>query len=204
MIFSYSRVSSKSQDTQRQTDAIREYAERNDLTIDREFIEKASGKDFDRPIYQSLKLTLREKDCLIIKELDRLGRNMDAIKDEWRELEKMGVDIIVTDYELLNTSGKTDLERKLISNIVFELLSYVAHRERERLRTRQAEGIAIGKSKGVYKGRKPISVNRDEFERVYRRWADKEITGLKAMELLGVKKDVFYRLVAEKKQTGGG
>ena len=138
MVFAYIRVSSKDQDVGRQIQAVEDYVKEKNITVDRIFEETASGKDFNRAVYQGMKLALRENDTLIIKELDRLGRNMEQIKDEWRELQKMGVDIIVIDNEMLNTANRTDLERTLINNILFDLLSYVAQREREKIRTRQA------------------------------------------------------------------
>jgi DNA invertase Pin-like site-specific DNA recombinase len=126
---------------------------------------------------------------------------MEQIKDEWRELQKIGVDIIVIDNEMLNTANKTDLERTLISNIVFELLSYMAQKERERLRSRQAEGIAIAKAKGKYKGRKPIE--RDNFESVYKIWKNGEITAVQAMAATDLKKATFYRKVKAYEKTHG-
>ena len=120
---------------------------------------------------------------------------MEQIKDEWRELQKNGVDIAVTDNELLNTANKTDLERSFISSIVFELLSYVAQKEREKLRNRQAEGIALAKEKGKYRGRKPIQ--RDNFNDIYKRWKNNEITAVKAFNLLDLSKSTFYRKVRE-------
>ena len=193
MVFAYTRVSTKEQNTDRQLQAISDYATSNNLTVDRIFEEKASGKDFNREVYQGLKLALRAGDTLIVKELDRLGRNMEQIKDEWRELERSGIDIIVIDNEMLNTANKSDLERTLIANIVFELLSYMAQKEREKIRKRQAEGIALAKTKGKYAGRKPIE--RDNFDGVYQSWRNGEITAVKAMEILDLTKATFYRKV---------
>lgn len=192
MIFAYIRVSTKDQNTDRQLQAITEYAAQKNIVIDRNYEEKASGKDFiNREVYQAMKLNLRRGDTLIIKELDRLGRDMEQIKDEWRELQKMGVDIIVIDNEMLNTANKTDLERSLISNIVFELLSYMAHKEREKIRKRQREGIEIAKAKGKYKGRKPIQ--RENFESIYKSWRNNEISAIEAMNMLNLTKATFYR-----------
>ena len=190
--YSYIRVSSKEQNLDRQKQAMIEYG-----IDERDIIEdKQSGKDFNRNGYLTLKNSLlRAGDTLVIKELDRLGRNMDMIKTEWQELQAKGVDIVVLDTPILNTVNKTDLENKLISNIVFELLSYMAEKERIKIRTRQAEGIAIAKKNGVYKGRKKI-VN-DNFESVYKEWKDNKITAVKAMEKLGMKKNTFYRRVKE-------
>lgn len=199
MIFAYARVSSKDQNIDRQIQAVQDYAQAKNIIVDRVFEEKASGKDFNRDVYQGLKIALRRGDTLIIKELDRLGRNMEQIKDEWLELQKNGVDIIVMDNELLNTANKTDLERSLISNIVFELLSYIAQKEREKLRVRQAEGIAIAKEKGKYKGRKQIQC--DNFDAIYRRWKNNEITAVKAFNLLNLSKSTFYRKVREFEQN---
>lgn len=190
--YSYIRVSSKEQNLDRQKQAMIEYG-----INERDIIEdKQSGKDFNRNGYLTLKNSLlREGDTLVIKELDRLGRNMDMIKTEWQELQAKGIDLIVLDTPILNTVNKTDLEKKLISNIVFELLSYMAEKERIKNRARQAEGIAIAKKNGVYKGRKKI-VN-DKFETVYREWKENKITAVKAMENLGMKKNTFYRRVKE-------
>ena len=195
MVFAYARVSTKEQGTERQIRAISEYAAQHGVTIDRVFEEKASGKDFKREVYQALKLTLRAGDTLIIKELDRLGRNMAQIKDEWRGLEESGVCVIVTENEILNTANKSDLERTLISNIVFELLSYMAQKERDRMRLRQAEGIAAAKAAGRYKGRQPI--RRENFGSVYKIWRAGEITAVKAMDMLKLSRSTFYRKVRE-------
>jgi DNA invertase Pin-like site-specific DNA recombinase len=111
MVFAYVRVSTKDQNLDRQLAALKAYSEEKDIVIDNIHEEKASGKDFNRPEYQKLKYRLRKGDTLIIKELDRLGRNMEQIKDEWQELQKEGVDIIVIDNEMLNTANKTDLEK---------------------------------------------------------------------------------------------
>ena len=195
MTFAYIRVSAKFQSTDRQLDAIKNYVADKNLTLDRVFEEKKSGKDFEREMYQSMKNMFREDDLLIIKELDRLGRNMQQIKEEWQALEALGVSIIILDTPILNTVDKSDLEKKLISNIVFELLSYVAEKERDRLRIRQAEGIAIAKIKGKYTGRKRIQC--DDFANVYKKWKSGEITATKAMQDLNLKRDTFYRRVRE-------
>lgn len=191
-IYGYARVSSKEQNLDRQKQALIEYG------IDgRDIIEdKQSGKDFNRQGYQTLKNSLlRTGDTLVIKELDRLGRNMDMIKSEWQELQAKGIDIVVLDTPILNTLNKSDLEKKLISNIIFELLSYMAEKERIKIRERQSEGIAAAKANGLYKGRKRIEVNN--FEHVYNEWKAGKITAVKAMDRLGVTKATFYRRVKE-------
>jgi len=191
-IYGYIRVSTKEQNLDRQRKALLEYE-----IDERDIIEdKVSGKDFNRNGYLILKNSLlRAGDTLVIKELDRLGRNMDMIKTEWHEIQSNGIDIVVLDTPILNTKNKSDIEKKLIANIVFELLTYMAEKERDKIRTRQAEGIAIAKSKGLYKGRKKI-INND-FKTVYNEWKEKKITAVKAMEMLGVKKNTFYRRVNE-------
>lgn len=198
-IYSYARVSTKEQNLDRQLEAINNYCKENHIELEERDIisDKQSGKDFNREGYLTLKNNLlRDGDTLIIKELDRLGRDMTMIKEEWQELQKKGVSIIVIDTPILNTVGKTDLEKTLISNIVFELLSYMAEKERVKIRQRQAEGIAIAKEKGKYKGRKKIEVD-DVFQNVYNKWKSEEITATKAMELTGLKRNTFYRRVSE-------
>lgn len=191
-IFGYIRVSSKEQNTDRQKQALLEYG-----VDERDIIEdKVSGKDFNRNGYLTLKNSLlRCGDTLVIKELDRLGRNMDMIKSEWQEIQSIGIDIVVLDTPILNTKNKSDLEKKLIANIVFELLTYMAEKERIKIKTRQAEGIAIARSKGLYKGRKKI-VN-ENFENVYDDWQNGKITAVKAIAMLDMKKSTFYRRVKE-------
>jgi len=191
-IFGYIRVSSKEQNTDRQKQALIEFG-----VDERDIIEdKVSGKDFDRNGYLTLKNSLlRDGDTLVIKELDRLGRNMDMIKNEWQGIQSNGIDIVVLDTPILNTKNKSDLEKKLIANIVFELLTYMAEKERIKIKTRQAEGIAIAKSKGLYKGRKKIV--HENFKNVYDDWKNEKLTAVKAIEMLDMKKSTFYRRVKE-------
>lgn len=196
MIFAYVRVSSKEQNIERQLQAVREYDK--SITEDNIYIDKESGKDFNREKYQELKKILRKDDTLIIKELDRLGRNMQAMKDEWNELVKRGVNIIVIDTPILNTTNKSDLEKNLIGNIVFELLAYMAEKERQKNKQRQIEGIAIAKEKGVYKGRDKgtTKVAPKDFEKVYRQWKNDKITVVQAVKLLDYKsRTSFYNMV---------
>lgn len=195
--YAYIRVSTKEQNIDRQLESISKYCSDNNIDIDERdiIIEKQSGKDFNREGYLTLKNSLlRKGDTLIIKELDRLGRDMAMIKEEWRELEKLGISIVVIDTPILNTVGKTDLEKTLISNIVFELLSYMAEKERVKIKQRQAEGIAAAKAKGIKLGRPEVQYP-DNWIEVYNSWKGKEITAVKAMELTGLKKNSFYNLV---------
>ena len=197
--FAYLRVSTKDQNLDRQRESVLKYCEDNNIEIqERDIItDKQSGKDFNREGYQTLKNgLLRSGDTLIIKELDRLGRDMTMIKEEWQFLERKGISIVVIDTPILNTVGKSDLEKTLISNIVFELLSYMAEKERLKIKQRQAEGIAAAKSKGKKFGRPTISYP-DNWEEVYTKLKDGKITAVKAMELTSMKKTSFYKLIKQ-------
>ncbi|WP_154840009.1 MULTISPECIES: recombinase family protein [Clostridium] len=197
--FAYLRVSTKDQNLDRQRESVLKYCEDNNIEIqERDIItDKQSGKDFNREGYQTLKNSLlRSGDTLIIKELDRLGRDMTMIKEEWQFLERKGISIVVIDTPILNTVGKSDLEKTLISNIVFELLSYMAEKERLKIKQRQAEGIAAAKSKGKKFGRPTISYP-DNWEEVYTKLKDGKITAVKAMELTSMKKTSFYKLIKQ-------
>lgn len=195
-VYGYARVSTKEQNLDRQIVELEKYvANERDIITD-----KASGKDFNRAGYLSLRDTLlRSGDTLVIKELDRLGRDMNMIKEEWNSLIKMGVDVIVIDTPILNTKGKDTLEKTLISNIVFELLSYMAQKERDKIKSRQAEGIARLKAKNNGKGiGRPVTIKiSDKFIDAYRQWKANEISAIKAMELSGLSKATFYRKVKE-------
>lgn len=192
-IYGYARVSTKEQNLDRQINALIEYGvQRENIKTDKE-----SGKDFDRPMYQLLKNDiLREGDTLVIKELDRLGRNMEQTKEEWAYLEKQGISIVVIDTPVINTAGKSDLERKLISNIMLELLSYVAEKERLKIKQRQLEGIENAKQKGKHLGR-PKAEFPILFEEYYKKWKDGEITATKCMQILNLKRTTFYKLVKQ-------
>lgn len=198
--FGYIRVSSKDQNEARQIEKMRE------LGIDERhiFIDKESGKDFDREQYKALVTMLRDGDVLYIPSIDRLGRNYNEILTQWSVITKdKGADIVVLDMPLLDTRNDRDLTGTLISDIVLQLLSYVAQKKRENIRIRQAEGIAIAKAKGVYKGRKPIEVDKDKFELVYGEVSRGERTNKYAMQKLGLKPNTYYRFVHEfKTQTG--
>ena len=191
----YVRVSADDQNVDRQV------AKMTELGIDerRIFVEKASGKDFERPVYQGMKsIGLREGDVLYIDSIDRLGRNYEEIKNEWADLtRRLKVDIVVLDMPLLDTRNSKDLTGTLISDIVLQLLGYVAENERNKIRTRQAEGIAKAKERGVYKGRKPMDIDKALFERLYGEVKRKERTATYAMQQLGVKRNTWYVLCEE-------
>lgn len=205
-IFGYVRVSTKEQKEDRQVQAIKEYCKDNNIELEERdiIIDKQSGKDFNRQGYQTLKTQLaRQGDTIIIKELDRLGRNMEQIKEEWQDLIKQGINIIVIDTPILNTSNKTDLEKTLISNIVFELLSYMAEKERQKIKQRQAEGIAIAKAKGKHLGRPRLDWDileqeqREKIKELYPIWKSGEITATKFMESVGLKRNTFYKIIKQ-------
>lgn len=192
-VYGYARVSSTEQHLDRQIEALSAYG-----VEDRHIItDKQSGKNFDRPGYQTLKeQLLRSGDVLVIKELDRLGRDYEAIKNEWHELRQMGVDIVVMDMPILSTADKSDLEKVLIANIVFELLAYLSEKERVKIKTRQAEGIAIAKAKGVKMGRPKTSLPAN-FESEVRKWKEGKQTATETMQALNLKRTTFYKLIKE-------
>ncbi|WP_373897562.1 recombinase family protein [Haloimpatiens sp. FM7315] len=189
--YGYARVSSSDQSLQRQLDALISYG----LT-DRDIItDKASGKSFDRSGYKTLKEQMLHKgDILVIKELDRLSRDYDGVKEEWHDIQAMGVDIVVLDTPILNTAAKSDLEKTLISNIVFELLSYLADKTRRKIKASQAEGIKSAKNKGVKFGR-PVAVKPPNFDAEVAKWRNNEQSATATYTKLGMSKTTFYKLV---------
>ena len=177
-IYGYIRVSSRDQNEDRQVIAMREFgiAEKN-LVID-----KQSGKDFERTQYRRLMRKLKDGDTLVIKSIDRLGRNYEEIIKQWRYLTKeKRIDIIVLDMPLLDTRRGKDLMGTFLSDIVLQVLSFVAENERSNIRQRQAEGIAAAKARGVKFGRPPKPLP-ENFHTVYQRWKNGKITGTKAAE----------------------
>ena len=199
--FGYVRVSSDDQNEARQVEKMRE------LGIDERhiFIDKKSGKDFEREQYRAMMAMLREGDLVCIASLDRLGRNYREMGEEWETITKVKkADILVLDMaDILDTRKKTDLTGTLISDMVVRLLSYVAELEREKIRVRQAEGIAIAKAEGKYTGRKTIEVDKDTFEKVYAEVVRGERTNRYAMQKLGLKPNTYYRVVNEYKTKTG-
>ena len=192
--FFYGRVSTKDQNEARQLEKAKELK----IKEDNIYIDKASGKDFKREKYILLKKILREGDILYISSIDRLGRNYEEIRKEWQELtHDMEIDIVVIDMPLLDsTKQANDLNGKFISDLVLQILSYVAQKERENIKKRQREGIDIAlKEKRPY-GRPKQEIDKS-FIDVYLKWKDKKVTGKKAMELLDMKPNTFYRRVKE-------
>jgi len=190
-IYGLARVSSKEQNLERQIKALIE----NGCDERFIFVEKQSGKDFNREQYLVLKNALRENDLLIIKSIDRLGRNYNMIINEWRDITlNIKADIKVIDMPLLDTTKHKDLLGNFISDLILQVLSYVAEQERTFIKQRQKEGIEIAKSKGIKFGRKPIErpYNWDE---VISKWKNGDITGVQAYKELGLKETTFYKLV---------
>lgn len=189
--FAYIRVSTEDQNIARQLDAIEPYN-----LVERDiYIDKVSGKDFNRPQYQALKTQLREGDLIIVKSIDRLGRNYSEIKNEWQDIViNKKVDIEVLDMPILNSMQENTVMSKLISDIVLQLLAFVAEQERDNIKTRQAEGIAKAKKDGIYLGRPKIDIPKN-FETVVAQWEVADITATDAMKQLGLKRNTFYRLV---------
>lgn len=193
--FFYARVSSKDQSLERQINIAKEIGIADEYI----FIEKASGKDFKRPEYQLMKRMFRDEDILYVKSLDRLGRNKQMILDEWQELIKIKkINIVVLDMPLLDTRKYNDMNglENLISDLILQLLSYMAEDERKRIKERQEEGIKVAISNGVTFGRKKIAIN-ENFESIFNDWKQKKITAVEAMKRSGLKSNTFYRRIKE-------
>ena len=159
-------------------------------------MDKKSGKDFNRPEYQKMIASLQKGDVLVIHSIDRLGRNYEEIIAEWRKITKeIEADIIVQDMPLLNTTQNKDLTGTLIADIVLQLLSYVAQRERENIRQRQKEGIAIAKVQGKYKGRAKKEIDKELFKETKRSWQRGKITKVQFAEIMGVSRSTLYKLL---------
>ncbi len=171
-IYGYIRVSSRDQNEDRQTAAFREL----DIPEKNIFMDKQSGKDFDRPSYKRMMRQIRKEDLLYIKSIDRLGRNYEEIQEQWRILTReKGADIVVLDMPLLDTRRGKDLMGTFLSDIVLQVLSFVAENERISIRQRQAEGIAAAKARGVRFGRPPGPLP-DNFHEMYQLWQSGKIT----------------------------
>lgn len=188
--FAYCRVSSTDQNEDRQVEAMLELGI-NERDI---FIDKCSGKNFDRPQYKALKLQLREGDVLVIKSIDRLGRNYKQICEEWREIVRdIKANIKVVDMPILDTTKTDGLIGEVISDIVLQLLGYVAEQERAFIKQRQAEGIKLAKEKGKRLGKPPIQYP-ENWNDVYPIWKSGSITAREAMKKLNLKPTSFYKL----------
>lgn len=192
-IYGYVRVSTKNQNEERQLIAMRQYG----VAEERIIVEKRSGKNFDRPGYRRLLRRLRPGDTLVIASLDRLGRNYAEIQEQWRIISKeRGVAIVVLDMPLLNTKENAELVGQLITDLVLQLLSFVAQTERESIRARQREGIEAAKARGVRFGRPRLALP-EGFAETVARWRNGEFTALEAAQRLGVSRSTFFRRVRE-------
>ncbi len=187
--YGYVRVSSYDQNEERQLLALAEQG----LTQKNIYIDKQSGKDFNRPAYKRLLKRLKSGDVLFVLSIDRLGRNYAEIQEQWRILTKqIGVDIAVLEMPLLDTRQGKDLMGTFIADLVLQILSFVAENERENIKKRQAEGIAAAQLNGVRFGRpeKPLPL---DFESIVQQWSSKEITAKRAADLCGFSESTLYR-----------
>lgn len=190
--YGYIRVSSRDQNEDRQLDVLKTLVRPGNIYMD-----KQSGKDFNRPQYKKLVRRLKKDDLLYIKSIDRLGRNYEEILSQWRILTKeKGIDIVVLDMPLLDTRRGKDLMGTFLSDIVLQVLSFVAENERNNIRQRQAEGIAAAKARGVRFGRPQIDPP-DQFERIIGEWERKEITIQEALQRCDMSESTFYRRLKE-------
>ncbi len=185
--YGYIRVSSREQNEDRQLIALREL----NIPAKNVFVDKQSGKDFERPAYKRMVRRIRKDDLLYIKSIDRLGRNYGEILEQWRVLTReKGIDIVVLDMPLLDTRRGKDLMGTFLNDIVLQVLSFVAENERANIRQRQAERIAAAKARGVKFGRPPGPLP-ENFYQAYQRWKDGEITGLSAAKACGMAMSTF-------------
>lgn len=192
-MYGYVRVSAVDQNVDRQLIAMEAFGVAQDKIV----VEAQSGKDFNRPEYRRLLRRLRTGDTLVIKSIDRLGRNYDEILEQWRHLTKeRQISIVVLDMPLLDTRHDRDLTGVLIADIVLQLLSYVAQTERENIRQRQQEGIEAAKAKGVRFGR-PRTPLPDGFGEIVHHWRQGEYTSTQAASRIQVSRSYFYKLVKE-------
>ena len=191
--YGYVRVSSTDQNEERQLLALR----REGVAAEHIYMDKQSGKDFDRPQYLRMTQALQKGDLLYILSIDRLGRNYEEIQEQWRRLTKeKGVDIVVLDMPLLDTRQGKDLLGTFIADLVLQILSFVAQNERESIRRRQAEGIAAAKARGVRFGRPEKEMPAD-FGRIVSEWQRKRISLAEALRRCGMSEATFYRRVRE-------
>lgn len=188
-VFGYVRVSTKEQNTDRQLAAMSE----SGVNLKNIFIDKQSGKDFDRPAYKKMMKKFKKDDLLIIKSIDRLGRNYDEILEQWRIITKeRGIHIRVLDMPLLDTTQGNDLMGTFIADLVLQLLSFVSQTERDFIKQRQAEGIAIAKEKGIKFGAPEKDFEIDEIE-MYKEWLRRDMSVKDLINYSGMSKSTFYR-----------
>ena len=199
MTYGYARVSTREQKEDRQLIALEEAGVRRPAL----YIDKQSGKDFKRPEYQKMLQRLKKDDLLCIKSIDRLGRSYGEILEQWRMLtSEKGVDIVVLDMPLLDTRRGKDLMGTFLSDIVLQVLSFVAENERASIRQRQAEGIAAAKERGVHFGR-PVVPVADNFSAIVLAWESGLLSFDDALEQSGLSYSTFYRRLREYRRLNG-
>lgn len=188
------RVSTRDQNEERQLMTMRDFG----IQDDKIFIDKQSGKDFERPAYQRLLKKLKPGDILVVKSIDRLGRNYDEVLEQWRIItKKRQVAIVVTDIPLLDTrKNERDLTGTFVADLVLQILSYVAQAEHMAIRQRQAEGIAAAKVRGIQFGR-PIKKPPGNFEQLVREWERKKLTTKELIKQTGLSESTLYRRLKE-------
>ena len=187
-VYGYVRVSTKDQNEDRQLIALQEMS----IPEKNIFVDKQSGKDFKRPMYKRMLRKIKKDDLLYVKSIDRLGRNYSEILEQWRILTKeKGIDIVVLDMPLLDTRRGKDLMGTFLSDIVLQVLSFVAENERTNIKQRQSEGIAAAKAQGIKFGRPPLPLP-DNFYEVHKAWRSKKITLKQAAEACNMPVGTFY------------
>lgn len=195
-VFNYIRVSSKEQNEARQIEAMEKWNKDNNITNAIELIDKASGINTDRAQLQLMLKVVGEGDLVVIKSIDRLSRNYKEVMELWNTITNKGADIVVIDMPLLDTRQHKDLLGDFISNLILQVLSYVAQQETDFRKQRQAEGIAIAKEQGKHLGR-PQAEYPSNWNEEYQAWKAGEQTAKVTMEQLGLKRTTFYKLVKQ-------
>lgn len=199
MTYGYARVSSLEQHEERQLIALKKAGVRRKTL----YVDKQSGKDFQRPQYQRMLQRLKKDDLLCVKSIDRLGRNYGEILGQWRLLTKeKGVDILVLDMPLLDTRNGKDLMGTFLSDIVLQVLSFVAENERESIRQRQSEGIEAAKERGVQFGR-PVVPAPEDFPAIISEWESGQLPFAEALAQTGLSRGTFYRRLREYRTVAG-
>lgn len=190
----YARVSSKDQNEARQIKTLAEAGVEERYI----FIDKESGKNYERDSYQAMLKVVRKGDTVFVPSLDRLGRNYTETGKQWETITKeIGADIVVLDMDILDTRKSKDLTGTFIADLVIKILSYVAEKERESIKQRQREGIDIAKAEGKYQGRKPVEVNKALFEVTLSEVRAGDRTNRSAMKKLGLKPNTYYKVMKE-------
>lgn len=199
-VFNYIRVSTKEQNEGRQIEAMAQWNEVNGVTNAIELIDKCSGTNTDRSNLQMLLKVVGEGDLVVIKSIDRLSRNYKECKELWEQITGKGADIVVIDMPILDTRQYKDLLGTFISDLILSVLSYVAEQETTFRHKRQMEGIKLAKEQGKHLGR-PKATYPANWKEVYTKWQNGEITATKGMELTGLKRNTWYKLVKEYKEV---